>query len=345
MSSLTFTDKKLFEKLFDMDSGYLLDFSNSSLQEFLNDYEIDLGNNKYDKYGSSKAKRVRAFWEIEDDNIVSKVLNGLLEYANHTTDISVKDNELAKNILNRLMKNEEYRNQEQELSVVEENILNHRIWGNEKIRIFLSHKSEVMKETGKLKKELSFYGVSCFVAHKDIEPTRLWQDEIENALYSMDILVAIMTDDFKNSNWTDQEIGFAMGRKKPIISLRMGTDPYGFIGKYQGIKTSWENASFEIIKILMVQEKMVDTYLEKLEICATYDDANKLAECLPYIKTITQAQINIFIKIFEENSQIRDSHGFDGLKPSEFGKGLAFHLSRATGDNYKISSSHKIIKV
>ncbi len=102
MSSLTFIEKKLFEKLFDMESGYLLDFSNSSLQEFLNDYEIDLGSSKYDKYGSSKAKRFRAFWELEDNITVSKVLTGLIEYANSINTIESKDNDLAKQYLDKL---------------------------------------------------------------------------------------------------------------------------------------------------------------------------------------------------------------------------------------------------
>jgi hypothetical protein len=51
-----------------------------------------------------------------------------------------------------------------------------RIWGNEGYRLFLSHKAEVKKETATLKKKLSLLGVSCFVAHEDIHPTREWQN-------------------------------------------------------------------------------------------------------------------------------------------------------------------------
>jgi hypothetical protein len=75
-----------------------------------------------------------------------------------------------------------------------------RIWGEEGFRVFLSHKAEVKKETAELKDRLLLFGVSCFVAHEDIHPTKAWQDEIENALASMDGFVALLTEDFHDSD-------------------------------------------------------------------------------------------------------------------------------------------------
>ena len=86
-----------------------------------------------------------------------------------------------------------------------------------------------------LKDELAIFGVSCFVAHKDIQPTKAWQDEIERALANMDGFVALMTVDFHDSDWADQEVGFALARGVPIIAVRLGRNPYGFIGKFQGL--------------------------------------------------------------------------------------------------------------
>ncbi|MGL5472830.1 MAG: toll/interleukin-1 receptor domain-containing protein, partial [Shewanella sp.] len=70
----------------------------------------------------------------------------------------------------------------------------------------------------------------------DIEPTKQWQEEIEAALHTMDALVAILMPGFQESRWCDQEVGFAVGRDVLVIPLRKGLDPYGFIGKYQGIQ-------------------------------------------------------------------------------------------------------------
>ncbi len=102
MANLNFYQKQHFEKIFEMGSGYLLDFSNSSLQEFMNDFKIDLGSSKYDKYGSSKAKRFRAFWEVESDILVANILQALLELAISIRKLDSKDIELAKQYISQL---------------------------------------------------------------------------------------------------------------------------------------------------------------------------------------------------------------------------------------------------
>ena len=117
-----------------------------------------------------------------------------------------------------------------------------RIWGTgAAFRLFLSHKSEVKKETAELKDRLQIFGVSCFVAHEDILPTKAWQDEIENALASMDGFAALLTESFHESEWTDQEVGYALARGVPMIAVRLGKDPYGFIGRFQGLATNWDD--------------------------------------------------------------------------------------------------------
>ncbi|MCH8204630.1 MAG: toll/interleukin-1 receptor domain-containing protein, partial [Candidatus Hydrogenedentes bacterium] len=110
-----------------------------------------------------------------------------------------------------------------------------RIWGDGHVRVFLSHKATCKENASKLKQALARYGISCFVAHEDIEPTEEWQREIERALFSMDALVALLTEDYHNSNWTDQEVGVAIGRNVLLIAVRLGSDPYGLMGKGQGL--------------------------------------------------------------------------------------------------------------
>lgn len=80
MSSLKAIEKRVFEDLFGMASGYVLDFSNNTFAEFFRETaNIDIYAPKYDINGDSKAKRLRAFWETESDALVGKVLSGLLE--------------------------------------------------------------------------------------------------------------------------------------------------------------------------------------------------------------------------------------------------------------------------
>lgn len=109
-------------------------------------------------------------------------------------------------------------------------------WKNTRnFRLFLSHLSKDKLVAKRLKNCLAEFCIDAFVAHEDIHPTLAWQDEIERALRNMDALVAIHTIGFRESIWTNQEIGFALGRGTKIISFKMGEDPAGFISKRQAL--------------------------------------------------------------------------------------------------------------
>ncbi len=80
MAKLKETEKLILEKIFNMQGGYVLDFSNSKFQQFIfNTFKLDIYTSKYSIYGDSKAKRLRAFWDIEDNQTVGKLILELLE--------------------------------------------------------------------------------------------------------------------------------------------------------------------------------------------------------------------------------------------------------------------------
>lgn len=218
-----------------------------------------------------------------------------------------------------------------------------RIWGKDGYRVFLTHKAEVKKETAALKDKLKVYGISCFVAHEDIHPTKEWQNEIENALFSMDALVALMTENFHDSEWTDQEVGCAFGRGVPIISVKLGKDPYGFIGKFQALSCSWDSSAKEIAKILIKQDSMLNAYIKAIQDCGNFDDGNTLSTLLPLIGNMSGKQVSDLVSAYNNNSNVRGSFGFNGTRSYIFGTGLLPHLVRWTGKNYRFSPDGKIV--
>lgn len=217
-----------------------------------------------------------------------------------------------------------------------------RIWGDKGFRVFLSHKSEVKKETAALKDELKLFGISCFVAHEDIHPTKTWQDEIENALASMDCFVALMTEKFHDSNWTDQEVGYAVARGIPIIAVRLGKDPYGFIGKFQALSSDWSTAADEIARILIKNEQMTGAYLAALRSCPNFDSGNRLAKVLPNIEKLSESQIDTLVAAYNENDQVNGSHGFNGASPRAHGAGLLALVNSLSGRQFKYGPFRKI---
>ena len=84
MSTLKTIEKQQLEQLFGMASGYVLDFSNRTFQQFIHENaEIDIYAAKYVFNGDSKANRLRAFWERESDATAGRVLAALIEYWNY----------------------------------------------------------------------------------------------------------------------------------------------------------------------------------------------------------------------------------------------------------------------
>ncbi len=81
MSDLSSIEKVKLEKLFEMGYGYVLDFSNRTIQEFILDsVAIDIYDNKYDYASGSKANRLRAYWNKESNYLVRKLISEMLEY-------------------------------------------------------------------------------------------------------------------------------------------------------------------------------------------------------------------------------------------------------------------------
>lgn len=86
MSSLNRRDKQVLEEFLGMDSGYVLNFSDRTFGEFVYEaVDIEIHSEKYTIHGSSKAKKLRAFWEIESDYIVGRLLNAMIDEAEDTT--------------------------------------------------------------------------------------------------------------------------------------------------------------------------------------------------------------------------------------------------------------------
>ena len=217
-----------------------------------------------------------------------------------------------------------------------------RIWENSGFRLFLSHKSEVKKETAELKVRLRSYGVSAFVAHEDIEPTQEWRDEIENALSSMDGFVALMTLGFHDSDWTDQEVGFAFARGVPIIAVRLGKDPYGFIGKLQALTTEWSLGAEEIVKLLIRNDTMFSAYLQALKNVPSFDVGNKIAKVLLSMNAMSEEQIDSLLVTYNNTRELQGCYALNGTWERKHGPGLVEHLHKFSSRRFRFTSDYQI---
>lgn len=192
-------------------------------------------------------------------------------------------------------------------------------WEDNFYRLFISHRSEDKAEVSALQKALSNCGISAFVAHVDITPSREWLEQIELALRTCDGLLAYLTDEFHSSFWTDQEVGFALARGVRVIPLEKGVLPYGFMGKYQALRTgklTTQSTAIEIMKLVLNDPRTGPTFAEliigKLEASEDYGTSSSCMHSLEALPTIKPQEFTKLKNAFDSNDQFRGVGGMTG---------------------------------
>lgn len=155
-------------------------------------------------------------------------------------------------------------------------------WQKDHFRLFFSHTHPNKKLAAEIRGDLLDKGVDLFVAHEMIEPTKEWMEEILVALATCDAMVALLTSDFADSAYCDQEVGFALSRDVLIIPIRHGADPHGFISKFQALpgdtsQLASHNLARAIFEVLVASPKtaakLAPAIAQRYSEAHSYDDA------------------------------------------------------------------------
>lgn len=81
MPNIRSLDMMVIDDLFEMGSGYVLNFSDRTFAQFFaEELNIDIDDPAYARTGTSKAKRLRCFLQTVDKPTVARTLNALWEY-------------------------------------------------------------------------------------------------------------------------------------------------------------------------------------------------------------------------------------------------------------------------
>ncbi len=190
-------------------------------------------------------------------------------------------------------------------------------WEQGHFKLFISHLAKYKIQATNLKDGLKVYGISGFVAHVDIEPSKEWQNEIEKALHTMDALTAILMEGFKESNWCDQEIGFAVGKDVLIIPIKKELNPYGFIGKYQAIQgnnTTVQEVAKKVFNTIVknpkTRNKMLTCLTNLISNSTHIETALKQLEILSEISDLPHELLEQMAKQIENNNVLIHSSDF-----------------------------------
>jgi hypothetical protein len=215
------------------------------------------------------------------------------------------------------------------------------VWKPKNIRLFISHRDNVKTQAKQLAEYLEAYGISSFVAHDTIEPMEKWQHVIKKSLHTMNFLLAFITDDFFQSHWTNQEIGVALGRNIPIISIKLAkTDPCGFISDTQALPgniNDLEQISDNIYSILIQklgqESQLKDSVIQAFIKTPTWQQSDIRFNRLKKLSNITPNDIEQICRGYKENKQLHESYFL--TKSSDFQNFLEEHLGKGVKINGK----------
>ena len=124
----------------------------------------------------------------------------------------------------------------------------------------------------------------------------------------MDLLCAILTPNFYQSKWCDQEVGIALGRSVPTLCIKKGADPHGFIGKYQAIKAKnlADSVAKDVFETICKMENVNYKYFSILgRLFLNSRTESEALEWLNIIKRISNFNTDVLNKIassFNSNS-------------------------------------------
>ncbi len=188
-------------------------------------------------------------------------------------------------------------------------------WEQGRLKLFTSHLAVHQEYVGQVAYCLSSEGVSAFVAHTSIEPSQEWQSVIETALRSCDAMVVFLHEGFHESNWCDQEVGFSLARRIPVMPITIDVMPYGFMSKFQAMKAKGvasQALSRRITQWLSstptAQAPMTAGLVNAFADSASYDSTRRLLAMLQRMPRFTPTQLESLDTASKMNSQVKEAN-------------------------------------
>lgn len=127
---------------------------------------------------------------------------------------------------------------------------------------FLSYSNKDKVLAGQVKAALEKHGLDVFMAHEDIDVSKEWAEEIVRRLDSATLFIPLLTPNFRESQWTDQETGYAFARGCVFLPLYTEDNlPHGLIFTVQGQKidpSNPEDACAKLIDSLKTNSRIQD---------------------------------------------------------------------------------------
>ena len=178
------------------------------------------------------------------------------------------------------------------------------------MKIFISYSSKQLEVAKRIKLFLDEIEIDSFLADDDIRTASDWKERIFEELQKCEIIIPVLSKEFKSSDWCSQELGIFYLQKKKIIPV--GTDnihPFGFINHIQS--RFIKDTSLELIISEGLME-CVSNCTGFIYLLKKLKYGFKIAEEIfsviePYFEKIKKEDVNFLLDVSIRNSQIWSS--------------------------------------
>lgn len=191
------------------------------------------------------------------------------------------------------------------------------------IKTFISYSSRDKRIAGVFKNRLEGLGIGLevFLAHEDIMGSKEWEDEIVYSLERSEIFVPLITENFYDSEWTNQESGMARITKQLIIPICWKVTPQGFTKRYQAIFVKDEDNFLDVcdqIREIISQhpilgKHIVDAAIANFVDSGSFDETRRQFRNIRQIKHFSPEQIRTLVRGSNGNNQVYAAWNIDEL--------------------------------
>jgi len=178
---------------------------------------------------------------------------------------------------------------------------------------FISYSTVDREWSSIVKSALRVAGFNGFQAHQDLQLSEEWKSAILEELKRATIFVAVLSKDFKGSDWCSQEIGFIISRPDVlIIPLSIdGTVPYGFFSHLQSVRVHDENEVNQAIQEVLLRKKprlAIPAWIKRVETAPSYRDAEAIVRpMVTQFGNFTDEEAIAFATAALKNGQVWDA--------------------------------------
>lgn len=127
-------------------------------------------------------------------------------------------------------------------------------------------------------------------------------------------MVVFLHEGFSASKWCDQEVGFALACRVPVLPISIDLVPYGFLGRFQTLKAKYKRAQEVadgiidwLVETPSAQEAMTEGLVTALVGSQSYHRTRRLMALLEKLPRFTPEQLTRLDTAARKNNQVSEA--------------------------------------